>query len=184
MTAEGPEPLGHTGVAGAHYYGGQAVLEGVMMRGADSWAVAARRPTGDIYLERQPVSDFPKRHPLFMRPMLRGVFALFDAMSIGVKALGISASQALTDEEGEHEEVGGAAIGVSMALAAVFFVAVFIFLPNALLGFLSDALGSGLLYHVVEGVVRIAIFLGYLSLISLLGDIRRVFQYHGAEHMT
>lgn len=152
-----------------------------MMRGADTWAVAVRRPAGDIYLERHPVSGFPKRHPSFTRPMLRGVFALFDAMAIGVKALGISASQALPEDD---EPLGSKAIGGSLMLAAIFFIAIFIVLPNVVLAAVRGWLGDGLLYHLVEGLVRIAIFLAYLSAISLLADIRRVFMYHGAEHKT
>ncbi|HEX2026664.1 MAG TPA: DUF1385 domain-containing protein [Nitriliruptorales bacterium] len=152
-----------------------------MMRGADTWAVAARRPSGEIYLERHPVSDFPERYPAFRKPMLRGVYVLFDAMAIGVKALGIAARQAVPDDE---QPLDGRALGGSLVLAAVFFVAIFIVLPNAALALVRGWLGDGVLYHVAEGLLRIAIFLGYLSLISLMGDIRRVFMYHGAEHKT
>lgn len=164
-----------------HYYGGQAVVEGVMMRGAASWAVAARRPGGEIYIERHPVSDFPQRHPLFRKPMLRGMYALVDAMTIGTRALTISANQQLTEEErAEGKALGGG----SLALALVLFVGVFIVLPNAGLAFVGRQLGSGLVYHLVEGVLRMALFLGYLAAISLVSDIRRVFAYHGAEHAT
>ena len=162
------------------YYGGQAVVEGVMMRGATAWAVAVRRPDGDIYLERHPVSDFPKRRPLFRRPLFRGMFALVDSLMIGTRALTISANQSVPEEEQlDSKQMGG-----SLALALLLFIGIFIVLPNAGLAFLTRWLGDGLLYHVVEGVLRMAIFLGYLSAISLLADIRRVFQYHGAEHMT
>ncbi len=164
-----------------HYYGGQAVVEGVMMRGATSWAVAARRPSGEIHLERHPVSDFPQRHPLFRKPMFRGMYALVDAMTIGTRALTISANQQLTEEERASGKAMG---GGSLAFALVLFVGIFIVLPNAGLAFVSRALGSGLLYHLVEGLVRMAIFLAYLSAISLVSDIRRVFAYHGAEHAT
>ncbi|MGH3664563.1 MAG: DUF1385 domain-containing protein [Egibacteraceae bacterium] len=166
----------------SHYYGGQAVIEGVMMRGARTWAVAVRRPSGEIYLERHPVSDFPQRHPLFRRPMFRGMFALVDAMSIGTRALAISANQSVEEEE----QLSGGAMGGSLVLALLLFIGVFIVLPNAGLAFLADRLGGGdgLVYHLVEGVVRIGIFLAYLAGISLFADIRRVFQYHGAEHKT
>ncbi len=167
--------------AAPHYYGGQAVIEGVMMRGADTWAVAVRRPSGELYLERRAVSNFPARHPSFRRPLLRGVYALFDAMAIGVKALSISATQALPEDE---EPVPRGAIGGGLALAAVLFVGVFIILPNLLLAPLRGWLGDGVAYHLVEGVLRIAIFLAYLASISLVADIRRVFEYHGAEHKT
>ena len=163
-----------------HYYGGQAVVEGVMMRGARTWAVAVRRPSGEIYLERHPVSDFPERRPLFKKPMFRGMFALVDAMMIGTRALTISANQSVEEEE----QLSGKAMGGSLAVALLLFVGVFIVLPNLGLAALQGPLGSGLLYHVVEGVLRMAIFLLYLSAISLVADIRRVFMYHGAEHKT
>jgi uncharacterized protein YqhQ len=163
-----------------HYYGGQAVVEGVMMRGARTWAVAVRRPSGDIYLERHPVSDFPERKPLFKKPLFRGMFALVDAMTIGTRALTISANQSVE----EDQQLSGKAMGGSLALALLLFIGVFIVLPNLGLAALQDVLGSGWLYHIVEGVVRMGIFLLYLSAISLVADIRRVFQYHGAEHKT
>ena len=165
------------------FYGGQAVIEGVMMRGAATWAVAARRPTGEIYVETHPVSDFPQRHPLFTKPMFRGMFALVDALAIGSRGLRISANQAYADEE-EEQPVGGGTFGVSLAFALVLFIGVFIVLPNFGVSLFRGVLGTGVVYHLVEGVVRIAIFLAYLSLISLIGDIRRVFMYHGAEHKT
>ncbi|MBW3657128.1 MAG: DUF1385 domain-containing protein [Actinobacteria bacterium] len=169
-----------------HYYGGQAVIEGVMMRGADIWAVAVRRPTGQIHIERHPVSDFPDRYPIFKKPLVRGVYALGDAMSIGMKALGISAEQALSEED--EEELPSVAMGASMLLALLVFVGIFILLPSAAVkgvdAVTPGQLGDGAVFHLVESVVRIVVFLGYLSLISLIADIRRVFQYHGAEHKT
>ena len=170
-----------------HYYGGQAVLEGVMMRGADTWAVAVRRPNEEIYVETHPVSSLPKRRPWITKPMVRGVFALGDSLAIGMKALNISARESLPEDE--QEDLGGAAMGASMALALLVFVGIFILLPSAGVkafdsALLGSVLGDGAVFHLVESVVRIFIFLGYLSLISLIGDIRRVFQYHGAEHAT
>jgi uncharacterized protein YqhQ len=170
------------GQAAPHYYGGQAVVEGVMMRGGTTWAVAVRRPSGDVYLERHPVSDFPQRHPLFRKPLLRGMYALVDALTIGTRALSISANQQL--DEDEREQGGGVMGGGSLVVALLLFVGIFIVLPNAGLAFASRSLGSGFLYHLVEGLVRMGLFLGYLAAISLVSDIRRVFAYHGAEHMT
>ncbi len=168
-----------------HYYGGQAVIEGVMMRGAHSWAVACRRPGGDIYVEDHPVSDFPQRHPFFKKPMARGIFALGDALTIGMKALNIAATQSLDDEE---EELPSAAMGASMAIALLIFIGIFIVTPTAAVkgvnGLVPGELGDGALFHFLESIVRIGIFLAYLWAISFIGDIRRVFQYHGAEHMT
>ncbi len=167
--------------AAPHYYGGQAIIEGVMMRGADTWALAVRRPSEDIYLERHPVSDFTKRHPIFKRPMLRGCYALFDAMAIGVKALSRSAEQAIPEDE---EPLDAKTLGGTLLAALVLFIVVFIVLPNAMLAPVHRWLGDGALYHTVEGLLRIVIFLGYLWLISLMADIKRVFMYHGAEHKT
>jgi uncharacterized protein YqhQ len=174
--SDGPEQVN----AHPHYYGGQAVVEGVMMRGARTWAVAVRRPSGDIYLERHPVSDFPDRRPLFKKPMFRGMFALVDAMRIGTRALTISANQSVEEEE----QLSPKAMGGSLAVALLMFIGVFIVLPNFGLAFLSRQLGQGTLYHVVEGIVRMGVFLLYLLGISLVADIRRVFMYHGAEHKT
>ena len=166
--------------AKAPYYGGQAVIEGVMMRGTRCWAVAARRPSGDIYLERHPTSDLPQRKPLWAKPMFRGMFGLVDALTIGAKALAISANQALEpDEQLSSRQMGG-----SLILALLLFIGVFIALPNFGLAFLGRAMGNGLAYHLVEGIIRIAIFLAYLFAISFLADIKRVFAYHGAEHKT
>lgn len=171
-----------------HYYGGQAVIEGVMMRGADTWAVAVRRPDQDIYLECHAVSDLPDRHPIVRRPMIRGIFALGDSLAIGMRALNVSARESFEDEDGEAAPTD-IAMGASMALALVVFVGLFIFLPSAGVkavdsALLGSRLGDGAWFHLVESIVRIGIFLGYLSAISLVADIRRVFQYHGAEHKT
>ncbi|MFP4312419.1 MAG: DUF1385 domain-containing protein [Nitriliruptoraceae bacterium] len=188
-----PEPLSHTpdfsgdvAEMAPHYYGGQAVLEGVMMRGADRWAVAVRRPDGDIWLECHPTSTLPRRKPWLKWPMVRGCYALVDSLSIGMKALGISADQAF--EEEDEEELSSTAMGLSMLLALLLFIGVFIFLPSVatkgLDALIGNVMGDGLWFHLVESAVRIVVFLAYLWSISLLGDIRRVFQYHGAEHKT
>jgi len=161
-------------------YGGQAVLEGVMMRGHSTWAVAVRRPSSEIYVEVRPVSDFPERHPVWKRPVLRGVFALADSLTVGLKALSISGNQAV----GEQEQLGPAAMGVSLGLALVFFCAVFIALPNWGLSLLDRRISSSLVSNLLEGVLRIGLFVGYLVAIARLKDIRRVFAYHGAEHQT
>ncbi|MDP8969719.1 MAG: DUF1385 domain-containing protein [Actinomycetota bacterium] len=162
------------------YYGGQAVIEGVMMRGARTWAIGVRRPGGEIWLERHRVSDLPQRVRLFSKPLFRGMFALVDALAIGMRALAISADQSVE----EDERLSGGQMSGSLVIALLLFVGVFIVLPNVGLVFVSHQIGDGLLYHLTEGVVRIGIFLGYLFAISLLADIRRVFQYHGAEHKT
>jgi uncharacterized protein YqhQ len=158
----------------------------VMMRGIDRWAVAVRRPEGDIWLECHAVSDLPKRRPILTKPMIRGCYALADSLAIGMKALGISATQALPEDE--KEDMSSGAVGVSLVAALAVFIGIFIFLPSAgtkgVDRLVGDVLGDGVWFHIVESVVRIVIFLAYLSLISLMADIRRVFQYHGAEHKT
>ncbi len=192
MSAEADDSAVQPMEMAPHYYGGQAVIEGVMMRGRDTWAVAVRRATGDIYIEERSVSDLPRRWPLIAKPMIRGVFALADSLAIGMKALNISAAQSLVGAEDgveEDEELPSVAIGASMLLAVVVFIGIFILLPTAGVKsldttLLGGVLGDGALFHAVESVVRVAIFLGYLWAISLIADIRRVFQYHGAEHMT
>ncbi|MGH8898287.1 MAG: DUF1385 domain-containing protein [Egibacteraceae bacterium] len=163
-----------------HYYGGQAVIEGVMMRGARCWSVAVRRPSGEIYLERHPTSDLPQRKPIWAKPMFRGMFGLVDALTIGTRALSISANASLD----EDERLSSKQIGGSLILALLAFVGVFIVLPNVGLAFLARATGTGLVYHLLEGLIRIALFLGYLFGMSAFADIRRVFAYHGAEHKT
>jgi uncharacterized protein YqhQ len=163
-----------------HYYGGQAVIEGVMMRGAQTWAVAVRRPNGEIYLERHPVSDFPNRRPIFKKPMFRGMYGLVDALTIGMRALTISANQAVEEEE----QLSKSQMGGSLIVALLLFIGVFIVLPNAGLSVIHERIGADWIFHIISGVVSIAIFLLYLAAISLISDIRRVFQYHGAEHKT
>jgi uncharacterized protein YqhQ len=163
-----------------HYYGGQAVLEGVMMRGKDGWAVAVRRPTKDIYIEARPNRSLAERRPIFKRPILRGVAALVESLSIGIRALMISANQSLEEEE----KLTSRQIAFTMTFAILAFVGIFIVLPTLGLSFVSRRVHQTVTYNVIEGLVRIAIFLAYLLLISRMGDIRRVFMYHGAEHKT
>ncbi len=182
-----PDFSGDVAEMAPHYYGGQAVIEGVMMRGADRWAVAVRRPEGDIWLECHPTSTAPTRRPWLKWPMIRGCYALVDSLKIGMRALGISADKSVPEEEAE-EELNSVAVGASLTIALLLFIGVFIFLPSAgtkgLDALIGNVMGDGVWFHIVESVVRIVIFLGYLWAISLISDIRRVFQYHGAEHKT
>ena len=162
------------------YYGGQAILEGVMMRGQEAWSLAVRRPKGEIYLERHPLRPLASRVKLFKLPFFRGIGVLGDSLAIGVKALAISGNQALEEEE----QLTDKQMGWSLGIGAAFFTALFILAPAAGTNWLSDRLPSNLIFNLVEGLARLAFFLLYILAISTLRDIRRVFQYHGAEHMT
>ena len=169
-----------TGRKQPFYYGGQAVLEGVMMRGQEAWSLAVRRPAGEIYLEKHSLRPLASRVKLFKLPFFRGVGVLADSLAIGVKALAISGNQALEEEE----QLSNRQMGWSLGIGAAFFTALFILAPAAGTNWLSAHLPNNLIFNLVEGLARLAFFLLYIVAISSLRDIRRVFQYHGAEHMT
>jgi uncharacterized protein YqhQ len=157
--------------------GGQAVMEGVMMRGPRTWAVAVRTPDDDIELT---VHDAPVWAERWSKiPIVRGVMALAESLSLGFKALAWSADRQLPEEE----RISPKAMGWTMGISLVFFMAVFLVLPALGTNAIGDRLGvDGYWYHLLEGAVRLGIFLGYLLAIGLLPDIKRVFMYHGAEH--
>jgi uncharacterized protein YqhQ len=165
--------------------GGQAVLEGVMMRGVSTWAVAVRNPNGEVEIESEPLVPWAKRHRLWRVPVIRGVVALGESLKIGFRALAISANAQLEeDEEGEKEEIGGWVWGLTIAFSLVLSIGLFFVIPVGLTSLVKDQLGSALLFWLVEGILRTAIFIGYIVAISRLADLRRVFEYHGAEHKT
>src|ERR1044072_5752003 len=165
--------------------GGQAVLEGVMMRGVSVWAVAVRNPEGEVELTSEPLVPWAKRHRLWRVPVLRGVVALGESLKIGFRALAISANAQLEDgEEGEKEEIGGWVWGLTIAFSMALAIGLFFVIPVGLTSLVKDQLGSSLLFWLIEGVLRTAIFIGYIVAISLMPDLRRVFEYHGAEHKT
>jgi uncharacterized protein YqhQ len=165
--------------------GGQAVLEGVMMRSPSNWALAVRKPDGEIAELNRPIRSPMARHRVFRLPVIRGVIALGESLAIGFRALAISANYAAQQEgEGEDGEVStelsrGALI-FAFAIAIGFAVMLFKVTPALLTSWLPIETTG--LFVVVEGLIRVTIFIVYLSLISLLPDLRRVFQYHGAEH--
>ncbi len=165
--------------------GGQAVLEGVMMRGVSVWAVAVRTPEGQIEIESDTLVPWAKRHRIWRLPVIRGVVALGESMKIGFKALAISANAQLEeDEEGEKEEIGGFVWGFTIFLSLLLAVGLFFVIPVGLTSLIKDQLGSALLFWLVEGILRTAIFIAYIVAISKMPDLRRVFEYHGAEHKT
>jgi uncharacterized protein YqhQ len=165
--------------------GGQAVLEGVMMRGVSTWAVAVRKPEGEIEVTSEPLVSWAKRHRLLRLPVIRGVVALGESLKIGFRALGISANAQLVEEDGEEPEpIGGFTWGLTIAFSLVLAIVLFFVIPVGATSLIKDELGSALLFWLVEGILRTAIFIGYIVLISRLPDLRRVFEYHGAEHKT
>jgi uncharacterized protein YqhQ len=210
--------------------GGQAVLEGVMMRGVAHWAVAVRKPTaeqlvqerleeehgeggapiaaeGEIEVSTFPLTSSLQRHRALRLPIVRGVVALGESMAIGFRALGISANAQLPpgeaqdrnedadvngteagegdgDGQEQGQEISGGVWAGTIAVALVFAIGLFFVIPVALTSLIKGQLHSSVLFWVVEGIVRTAIFLGYMFLLSRLRDLRRVFEYHGAEHKT
>jgi uncharacterized protein YqhQ len=203
--------------------GGQAVLEGVMMRGVSTWAVAVRKPAeeedsdgasgegaasaalapaagldgivaspngsgasavdadalGEIDVHVESFEPWIRKRRAFRLPVVRGVVALVESLKIGFRALGISANAQLGPEE---EELSSRAWGITIAISLLFAVGLFFVLPVTIANFWKDSLDNSVLFVVVEKLIRISIFLGYLWLISKLPDLRRVFEYHGAEH--
>jgi uncharacterized protein YqhQ len=165
--------------------GGQAVLEGVMMRGPASWSVACRRPDETIAVERFPLPMMAERHPWLKWPLIRGCVVLGESLAIGIKALMISANQAL----GEEEQLSDKQLGWTLTMAMILFSAVFIALPFFGTKLIENAVGNlsterPLAFNLIEVSLRLGMFIGYLLLIGMFKDIRRVFQYHGAEHKT
>jgi uncharacterized protein YqhQ len=164
--------------------GGQAVLEGVMMRGPGNWAVAVRTPTGDIAHVSRPIESGMAKHRLLRLPVVRGVMALGESLAIGFRALAISANYAAQEEGKEGEEpdteLSRGALFFAFAVAIGFALVLFKVTPGLLTELLP--IHSGGWFVIVEGLIRVTIFVAYLFLISLLPDLRRVFQYHAAEH--
>ena len=164
--------------------GGQAVIEGVMMRAPRSLAIAVRKPTGEIAVKREEVIPLSERYPIVKLPIVRGAVALFSSLVTGIKALNFSANEALEEGE-EKEELSSWAITGTMAFAFVFGILLFFVLPLYLTKLLVPIIGtSNIVFNLVDGVIRVAVFLLYIWSISRMGDIQRVFQYHGAEHKS
>ena len=159
--------------------GGQAVLEGVMMRGVSSWAVAVRTPEGSIDVSSFPLISWSRRRRVYRWPLVRGVVALIESLAIGMRALNISAGAQLPDGD---QEMSRATWVVTAVVALCFAVGLFFVVPVGLTSLIKHQLGSSVAFWAVEGVVRTSIFIGYLFLLSRIADLRRVFEYHGAEH--
>ena len=162
------------------YYGGQALIEGVMIRGPHSVAIACRRPDGGIAVRRQALGGLYSgalRHI----PFIRGVIVLWETLALGMRALLFSSNVAMGDEDKEISPLSVIAMGVtSLALVAVLFFAG----PVLLAGWLEDVIGNSLVVVIIEGLIRLAILLAYIGFIGLIPDIKRVYAYHGAEHKS
>ena len=161
------------------YMGGQAVIEGVMMRGATTWAVAVRTPDGDIDVAVHDVPGWAERYNKI--PLLRGVMNLAESMSLGMRALSWSANLQMPEEE----RLSKKAMGITMAFSMAIGLGIFILLPALGARGIGSAFGiTGLPFHALEGVSVLSLFLGYLFAIGRMKEIRKVFQYHGAEHKS
>ena len=168
--------------------GGQAVVEGVMMRTPSAWAVAVRRPDGRITTVVEDQRSVALRSPVLRWPVVRGVVALGESLAIGMKALSLAARLSSSDhghegEEGEtEEEIGRKEIVIALVVAVVFTIAIFKVVPSVDTSFLP--ISDTITFVVVEGLIRVGLFVGYLLFLSLLPDLRRVFAFHAAEHMA
>lgn len=160
------------------HYGGQAVIEGVMIRGRKAVVTAVRRPGGGLAMDVQPLAAI---YTGWMRktPLIRGIIVLIEAMVLGIKSLLYSASISLEEEK---EEISGRMVWVMIATALALAIALFLIIPLFLTRLINPYINSSLVFHLIEGFIRLAIFIAYLRLVALMPDIKRIFTYHGAEH--
>jgi uncharacterized protein YqhQ len=162
-------------------YGGQALIEGVLMRGRDAIAVAFRHPDGRIVWASEPLNSGPHGWRLAKAPLVRGLVVLYETLVVGtrwlIRSAGLQAS-------GEGLELGKGSVALMLLITLVLGVGLFFLLPLFVASVAARNIEAGWVQHLIEGLVRVGIFLGYLALISRTPDIRRVFEYHGAEHMT
>ena len=168
--------------------GGQAVLEGVMMRSPQALAIAVRRPDGTVLLKDEPYTSLAARYPLLKRPLLRGPVVLLESLVTGIRALSFSAQVAVEEEE-EGQSLGWGSITLTMGGAFVLAFLLFGFLPHYLSGLAGYLVGRPLttadfLFHVIDGIIKLIFILGYIWGISRFREIHRVFEYHGAEHKS
>ena len=160
--------------------GGQAVIEGVMMRGKTHVAVAVRQSDGEINVDVRPVNSIADRYPILKKPFLRGVVSLVESLVMGMKALSYSAQ--VSGEE--DEKLDSKDMALTIAVSAGLAILLFIIIPTWSMRFITDFTQDHMALNLAEGVLRMAIFLAYIAAISSMRDIQRVFQYHGAEHKT
>ncbi|MBA7633219.1 hypothetical protein ES703_40781 [subsurface metagenome] len=161
-------------------YGGQAVIEGVMIRGRKAVVTAVRRPNDEVITDNRPLSSIYTGR-VRKTPLLRGVIILIEAMVLGISSLLYSANVSLEEEE---EEITGKAVWLMIAVAILLAVVLFLIIPLFLTRLINPYISSSLVFHLIEGAIRLVIFIAYLKLVGLLPDIKRIFTYHGAEHKT
>jgi uncharacterized protein YqhQ len=171
--------------------GGQAVLEGVMMRSPHAWGIAVRKPSGEIVTHSEPLERPSERHKWMGWPVVRGVMTLGHAMKLGFRALKFSANAALDEmpanDQGKKMEITGWMAGLNMAFSIAFFIFMYKYLPllaTTELKKVNPVFGQQFMFNLVDGLIRIAMFLLFVWGVSLWKDIRRVYEYHGAEHKT
>jgi uncharacterized protein YqhQ len=164
-------------------YGGQAVLEGVMMRGSRAMAVAVRNPEGEIVTHVEPVNQTLYNGPISRIPFIRGLTMLWDALGLGMRSLMFSADVAMGEEEEQASFSGPVAWG-TVVISLAFGIGLFFVLPLLIVGFVDRLLPHSLLSNLLEGLIRLLLFVGYVWVIGQMSDIKRVFSYHGAEHKT
>lgn len=163
-----------------HQYGGQAVIEGVMMRGEENLAIAVRKSQDDIVLHTEEVNSVSDKYSILEKPLIRGVVSLFESLIMGMKALTFSANQVA--EEEEEEELSTWEMILTIGTALGLAILLFVILPATAIKFIQHYVESDLVLNLIEGVIKVTVFLLYILSISRLDDIHRVFQYHGAEH--
>ena len=161
--------------------GGQAVIEGVMMRGKRHWALAVRRPEGDISLHSEELKPLADRYSFVKLPILRGIIGLWESLSLGMRALAMSANESMGEEE---EDISKKEMGVSILIGVVIAVALFVVLPLFAVRMFGSLRAHSTLFVLVEGILRIFILIAYIWVVSRIKQLRRVFEYHGAEHKT
>lgn len=177
--------------------GGQAVIEGVMMRGQAATATAVRKPDGEIIVKKDEIIPLGKRYKILALPLIRGFVNLIESLVIGIKALNYSSTFFEDDEDAKESKIdqwmtrvfkdktGDVLIGISLVLSLIFSMLLFFILPTTAANiFKKIGIQNVLLLNILEGVIRVGIFLVYIYLIGKMEDIKRVFQYHGAEHKT
>ncbi len=175
--------------------GGQAVMEGIMMRNGDDYAVAVRKSNGEIVLKKDQFTGIGAKHSLFKKPFVRGIFNLIDSLTLGMRCLTFSADQFAEEEEEEEpgkfekwlmekfgDKLEKVIMDLTMVVSVILAIFIFMVLPTVISNFVRPVLGNGFFLALFEGVLRIAIFVGYVWLVSFMKEIKRTYMYHGAEH--